>query len=407
MFKRSKLALYALLASLALAVVVSGGCGGGSGGTGAAREISTAAELAAIRGDLTGSYVLTADIDLTEYIAENEWTPIGSFVPLSTETGNPEDEETAIESYAFTGSFDGGGYTISGLRYSSSDAETYGVGLFGCITGGASVTNLNVEDAEVSSSAVYAGCVIGVALGGSEVSDVTLKDGAASGMKMVGGVLGGAQECELRNITAENVAVTMSGAEYAQGAGIIVGGSELSPLYNCRAAGGSVTATDKYAYSVGAMAGCAMETTAVENCSASDITVTVGENAFLVGGLLGHAGNYYYVDSAMEITGCDVTDVTIIAPASAERIGMITGGGFYMNEYAIYYPEPTAFAIGDSAATGTISGGTKAVGAAAGYIYNNSTVDDATCDVSGVNVNGTSGSPLYTDLNDYQLNDLI
>lgn len=402
MFKRSKLALYALMASLTLVVIASGGCGGGAGGTsGAAREISTAAELAAIRDDLAGSYVLTADIDLSEY--EN-WEPIGVFVPLSEETGDPEDEETAMESYAFTGSFDGGGYTISGIRYSDDTGETNGVGLFGCITNGASVTNLNVEDVEISSSSAYVGCVIGVAFADSEVSDITLKDGVVSGMMMVGGVLGGSQECELKNLTAENVSVTMSGADNAQGAGIIVGGSEIGSLYNCKATGGSVTASNAYAFSVGAMAGCAMTTTTVENCSATDITVTVGEYGALIGGLLGHAGN---TEGTMTITGCEVTNVTINTAATAERIGMIAGGGFYLNAYSDYYPSPTSFAIDNCNATGTISGSTKAAGAAAGYIYNNSTVDEATCDVSGVNVNGTMGSPVYTDLDDYQLSYLI
>ena len=49
-------------------------------------EISSADELAAINSNLSGHYVLTADIDL----AGMEWTPIGAFVPGGGEEGEQE-----------------------------------------------------------------------------------------------------------------------------------------------------------------------------------------------------------------------------------------------------------------------------------------------------------------------------
>ena len=69
-------------------------------------SIATAEDLAAINSNLSGNYVLTADIDL----GGAEWTPIGSFVQLGSEG---EEAETPDPAYAFTGTFDGQGHTIS------------------------------------------------------------------------------------------------------------------------------------------------------------------------------------------------------------------------------------------------------------------------------------------------------
>ncbi len=69
-------------------------------------EIDSAEKLAAISADLSGSYVLTADIDL----AGIDWTPIGAFV-----MGGGEEGEVPDMAAVFTGTFDGQGHTISNL----------------------------------------------------------------------------------------------------------------------------------------------------------------------------------------------------------------------------------------------------------------------------------------------------
>ena len=88
-------------------------------------EIATEAELAAIgtaTGGLTRHYKLIADIALT-----SAWTPIGD------------------SSNQFTGSFDGGGKTISGLTFNFTDGFD-AVGLFGFInSAGIAVQNLGVK----------------------------------------------------------------------------------------------------------------------------------------------------------------------------------------------------------------------------------------------------------------------
>ena len=61
-------------------------------------EIDSAQKLAAINDNLSGHYVLTADIDLGGV----EWTPIGAFV-----MGGGDEGEVPDEMAAFTGTFDG------------------------------------------------------------------------------------------------------------------------------------------------------------------------------------------------------------------------------------------------------------------------------------------------------------
>lgn len=91
----------------------------------AVTEIATAEELAAVSQNLSGNYVLTADIDLNGC----EWAPLGVFVPGTDENGQPT--EFPDLNYAFTGTFDGNGHTIS--NFTISQGEAYTVGLFGCL----------------------------------------------------------------------------------------------------------------------------------------------------------------------------------------------------------------------------------------------------------------------------------
>ncbi len=88
-------------------------------GTGKTYEIGTGAELAWFAAQVnsgtgkTYPAVLTADIDL----GGNPWTPIGN---------------TSFKPYS--GVFDGGGYTVSGLKVSDGEVA----GLFGCVKGASS-----------------------------------------------------------------------------------------------------------------------------------------------------------------------------------------------------------------------------------------------------------------------------
>ncbi len=130
-------------------------------------EISTAEELAAINGNLSGRYVLTADIDL----AGIEWQPIGSFVP-----GGGEEGEVPDMTAAFTGAFDGRGHTIRNLTINRPEA--WAMGLFGCIAN-AEVGHFTLENATVDGMMMTA-CAVGYSYC-STVSDVKLLNGRVTG----------------------------------------------------------------------------------------------------------------------------------------------------------------------------------------------------------------------------------
>ena len=100
-----------------------------------AKAISTPAELYAVRNDLDGNYYLTKDIVFTEadfaeggayYNGGAGWLPIG-------DNTNP-----------FTGTFDGKGFSIKGLRINYSENITSYLGLFGVNSG--SISNLTTKD---------------------------------------------------------------------------------------------------------------------------------------------------------------------------------------------------------------------------------------------------------------------
>ena len=146
-------------------------------------QIGTAEELAAFRDKVNGSdggnayltacAVLTADIDL-----ENQaWTPIGS------------------ESNQYTGTFDGGGHTISGLYINSE--ETY-AGLFGVVGEGGTVKELTVDGSVANKGKFTGGVVIdtpGMREMGAESADLSQTFGEIEDL---------AQHCRFRDCTHTN-----------------------------------------------------------------------------------------------------------------------------------------------------------------------------------------------------------
>lgn len=93
-------------------------------------EISDRAGLEAIANNLTDSYILTADIDLT---GGDDWSPIG----------------TTDEAYSFQGTFDGNGYSISNLHATFEASNATYVGLFGRIGDNGIVRNVNLVGGEL------------------------------------------------------------------------------------------------------------------------------------------------------------------------------------------------------------------------------------------------------------------
>ena len=119
----------------------------------------------AAQKDRSINCTLTADIDLTG----KDWTPIGTNFYNS-----------------YTGTFDGGGHTITGLTVTTNDQF---VGLFGYLNRAGTVKNVVMEGIQITSNHMF-GCtggVVGYSWGTIENCSVS---GSVSGTVYVGGVVG-------------------------------------------------------------------------------------------------------------------------------------------------------------------------------------------------------------------------
>ena len=146
---------------------------------------------------------LDKNIDLTG----KEWTPIGT------------------SSSSYTGTFDGGGHTITGLTVTGSDQYA---GLFGYIDKVGTVKNVVLEDVQITSdnSSGYAGGVAGDSWGTIENCSVS---GSVSGTTFAGGVVGSQWG---GSITGCNSSATVKGVIFAGGiAGETNSGASLTGCY--------------------------------------------------------------------------------------------------------------------------------------------------------------------------------
>ena len=141
----------------------------------------------AVQKDMTLNCTLADNIDLTGI----DWMPIG------TSIGN-----------SYTGTFDGGGHTITGLTVTGSDRYT---GLFGFIKG--TVKNVVLEGVRITSdnSSGYAGGVAGYSFEGN-IENCSVS-GSVSGSD-VGGVVGYQQG---GSITGCSSSATVKGTQRAGG----------------------------------------------------------------------------------------------------------------------------------------------------------------------------------------------
>lgn len=131
-----------------------------------AEGLKNIAELVNEEWKLGINITLTADIDLKGI----DWTPIGK-----------------DNNKAYTGTFDGGGKTITGLTVTGSNKYA---GLFGRIGSGGTVKNVVLEGVQITSdnSSGYASGVAGNSFGGT-IENCSVS-GSVSGSFSVGGVVG-------------------------------------------------------------------------------------------------------------------------------------------------------------------------------------------------------------------------
>lgn len=317
-------------------------------GTSEVIEIATAEELAAVNQNLSGHYVLTADIDL----AGMEWTPLGAFVPGMDENGEPT--EVPDLNFAFTGTFDGNGHAIS--NFTVSQGESYTVGLFGCLAN-ASVSNLTVKDVSAEGFLMVSD-VVGYAFM-SSVSGVKLENGAIhvvpnelSEEGMFGGIVGAAMGSVIADCEAE-VNILIEEGKTAN-VGIVGGGWQNTSAANCIGHGSIKVGSN--CYGIGGVSGCGFGSEYFTDCAAEDVTITVGDNCSYIGGITGYCGGYEPAELGVpitQVTGCRTKHVTLVTGEGAEYVGDFVGGGFLSDEMIVYGPpfdQPTNYELADCVA---------------------------------------------------------
>ena len=283
-------------------------------------EISDAAQLAAIGNNdnypLSGSYKLTKNISLSDY---DNWAPIGS-------------------SSAFSGTFEGNGKTISGLKVNSSG--TY-AGLFGQVSG--TIKNLTVtgsvtlNSTSSSATSVYAGILAGNVSGWFATIDscsttgevnatlnCTASWGIGSANVYAGGVVGNNSSwIAMEVLSHKSGAVTasysgskVSGNAYAGG----IAGKTSSGLIDCYNKAEITSTSAKGSSYAGGLAGqCATtETsyntgavTAATNCGAiAGYATGASTNCYYETGSASQAFGGYSGSTAPTATGKKANDMT-------------------------------------------------------------------------------------------------
>ena len=306
-------------------------------------EIATAEDLACIRDNLSGNYILTADID----IEGAEWSPIGGFVQMGEEG---EEAETPNPEYAFTGTFDGNGHTISNFVITGEDGIC--IGLFGCIAN-AQIGNFTVENASTEGT-VMVSDVVGYSYC-STVKDIVLKKGTVTAYAseyseegMYGGIVGAGMASTLENCDADADIVIPDGTANA---GIVGGGLEVTSLSGCRGTG-TVTAGND-CYGIGGVSGCGFGAEEITACTAENVVIQTGDNCYWIGGISGYAGGYDLEEAGIPVTNvdnCTVKDVEIETGENADGVDTVIGAGFFMEGLAEMYGDdmyanPTEFVI--------------------------------------------------------------
>ena len=269
---------------------------------------------------------LTDDIDLTGI----DWTPIG-----------------IDYNHQYTGTFDGGGHTITGLAVTGSDQYA---GLFGRIGSGGTVKNVTLKDVKIESnhSSGNVGGVAGWSYGNIEYCSVS---GSVSSNSTAGGVVGYQSDGA---ITGCNSSATVKGMVRAGGvAGATNSGASLTGCY----ATGSVSVennTTSAAYA-GGVVGSNGASSTLTACYATGSVTGSGSGTIYTGGVTG-------TNDCGTLTACYHANGTVSGPDGTT--GGVTGRNFKDSLLgsgiitACYWQNNQAQGIGNNQA-GTTDGTTQ------------------------------------------------
>ena len=245
---------------------------------------------------------LTGDITLT-----GEWTPIGT------------------ESRPYTGNFDGGGHTITGLKIDKSGTDY--VGLIGCLGSGGKVQNVTLTNISVSG----ANCVGGIAGQNYGTVENCSVNGTVTGKGFTdtGGIAGSnygtISGCSAEGTVTGSVNVGgiagLCAPNYDTGTGSLIG----STIEGCHS-----TAAVSGISSVGGVLGNLGNNSFLMACySTGNVTATSTDGYAFVGGVVG-------INSQGTVTGCYHATGEITSLGEG-RIGGIVGENYIGTVAACYW----------------------------------------------------------------------
>ena len=223
----------------------------------------------------------TKDLDLSAYY----WQPIGIYYLR---------DGTTVYRY-FSGNYDGGGFTISGLYTPAGSGNAYSnQGLFGNVwtynTVAVSITNIGVIDSFIQGYNNVGG-VVGRVNNYSTITNCYNTGAVTGNGGAVGGVVGYAYNSTITNCYNTG-SVTLT-ATYNNNVGGVVGYASNLTITNCYNTG---TVTGSSGEGVGGAVGRAYSNLTITNCYN---TGTVEGSGWYVGGVVGYA---YASSSSSQIT---------------------------------------------------------------------------------------------------------
>lgn len=341
-----------------------------------AHIINNAADfLDKIGADMSGSFILTQDIDMSE---------LGTL------------GDAAITGI-FQGQLDGNGHSVKNLTIDGTIYNNWYIGLFAQLDGAAAVIkNLSVENTNIQANGSdFVGTIAGYLTNGATVTN-TYSSGNITGHYYVGGIVGRSASS---NITNSYSSTSIDGQEVGGGVLGYSAGSTISNSYST----GNVNINNSYA---GGLVGQAATTTIQNSYSTGDVSANNG----VAGGLIGQANNNTQI-----INSYATGNIFANMQRAGGLVGWLGANSVITNSYATGNASSNGMNVGglvgykgggtvqNSYSTGSVSG-TSAVGGLIGYNLASGSITNsyATGAANGTaSVGGFVGQNLGTITNSY------
>ncbi len=254
---------------------------------------------------------LTNDIDLSESGSPSHWTPIGQYTDATPD--------------GYAGSFDGGGFTVSGyIVIDVVSANKYGgiaAGFFGLVGQKAEIRGLTVGgvvsvDISDNTNDIHVGGIAGYNYG-------TITDNVNSGKVSASGgkfnCAGGIAGYNYGTITdnANNGGVSASGGSSSNYAGGIAG-ENYGTITNNTHSGGTVTASGGGRSHAGGIAG-RNDGTITNNVNGGGVSASGGSNVNYAGGIVGYNNEGTITNNAHSGGDVSASGGDVSAPSGSEN----------------------------------------------------------------------------------------